>query len=131
MANIFYICYLKSIKMQTDLKSQIAFIKNLMDKTPNPSENYTILNDIASSLVALKYMDFAAADKAEKEEETAQTAAKATLMRQIEDRAKNNIGIIEYVDGREAEKDLKAFLQIVTDDLKHYNVSSKYPIKKV
>jgi hypothetical protein len=47
------------------------------------------------------------------------------LLRTIADRIRNNIGIIEYVDGREPELNIEDCIRIIKDDLSRYSIRKK------
>jgi hypothetical protein len=47
------------------------------------------------------------------------------LLRTIVDRIRNNVGIIEYVDGREPELNIEDCIRIIKDDLSRYSIRKK------
>jgi hypothetical protein len=47
------------------------------------------------------------------------------LLRTISDRIRNNVGIIEYVDGREPELNIEDCIRIIKDDLSRYSIRKK------
>jgi len=47
------------------------------------------------------------------------------LLRTIYDRIRNNVSIIEYVDGREPELDIEDCIRIIKDDLSRYSIHKK------
>jgi hypothetical protein len=47
------------------------------------------------------------------------------LLRTIADRIRNNIGIIEYADGREPELNIEDCIRIIKDDLSRYSIRKK------
>jgi hypothetical protein len=47
------------------------------------------------------------------------------LLRTISDRIRNNIGIIEYADGREPELNIEDCIRIIKDDLSRYSIRKK------
>jgi len=62
-------------------------------------------------------------EKINETEQTSEDNVKDDLLKRIADRAQNNIMIREFSDDRESELDLSAFLEILKDDLKMYNVT--------
>jgi hypothetical protein len=47
------------------------------------------------------------------------------LLRTIADRIRNNVGIIEYADGREPELNIEDCIRIIKDDLSRYSIRKK------
>jgi hypothetical protein len=47
------------------------------------------------------------------------------LLRTIADRIRNNVGIIEYTDGREPELNIEDCIRIIKDDLSRYLIRKK------
>jgi len=50
---------------------------------------------------------------------------KEQLLRKIADRIRNNVGIIEFTDEREAELEITDCMKLIEDDLKLYQIRKK------